>query len=109
MAALRFCRISRRSSERGMHVRRVPSEAPARERATWLAELSQALIEAQRLTWDLGFHRGNWEAMELYERIEAALADVQVLRLSRSAGQSCYHELRTSDPLWPASGERTAR
>jgi len=104
MAALTFCRVTQLLSERGMHVRRVPSEASAAERASWLAELSQALVEAQRLTWDLGFHRGRSEAMELYERIEAALVDVQALRLSRASGASQYEELRADDPLWPMRG-----
>ena len=89
-------------------MRRVPSEAGAAERASWLAELSQALVEAQRLTWDLGFHRGQWQAMELYERIEAALGDVQALRLSRSSEPSRYDELRAVELLWPASkGEQS--
>ena len=109
MAALTFCRVTQRLSERGMHVRRVPSEASAAERASWLAELSQALIEAQRLTWDLGFHRGRSEAMELYERIEAALADVQALRLSRSSDQSRYDELRAGDLPWPVNGAERPR
>ena len=62
---------------------RVPSEASSAERARWLAELAEALIEAQQLVWQIGFASDHPEAMELYGRIEAALSDVQRFRLGR--------------------------
>jgi hypothetical protein len=65
----------------------VPTEAAASERARWLAELSAALDEAQRLIWQLGVSAADSpEAMELYVRIEAARLEVQALRLSRRHG-----------------------
>ena len=62
-------------------MRRVPSEASAAERARWLAELGEALAEAQVLAWHLGLARGDPQAMELYGRFESAIAEVQSLRL----------------------------
>jgi hypothetical protein len=55
------------------------SELSAAGRAHWLAELSDALSDAQRLTWLIGAG-GSHEAMELYGRIEAALNEAQALR-----------------------------
>ena len=54
---------------------------PPAERNRWLGELGEALVEAQQLTWKLGV-AGNLEAMELYGRIEGALAEVRSLRSS---------------------------
>ena len=64
-------------------MRRVPSEASSAERARWLAELSEALVEAQQLIWQIGLAGHYPEVMELYGRIEAAFAEVQRLRLGR--------------------------
>lgn len=66
-----------------MRVRRVPSEASSAERARWLAELSEALVEAQQVIWQIGSIGNHPEAMELYGRIESAFAEVQRLRLGR--------------------------
>ena len=63
----------------------VPIEVPPADRARWLAELAEALDDAQRL-----FRELEWtsitraDAFELYMRIEAARLEVQSLRLSRS-------------------------
>jgi hypothetical protein len=66
-----------------MRVRRVPSEASSADRARWLAELSEALMEAQHLIWQIGLVADHPEVMELYGRIEAAFAETQRLRLGR--------------------------
>jgi len=63
----------------------VPIQVPPAERARWLAELAQALEDAQRLFHQLDLRsmaRAN--ASELYMRIEAARLEVQSLQLSRS-------------------------
>ena len=63
----------------------VPTEVPAAERARWLAELSEALDEAQRLL--AGLDRGGGPEVhvrELHLRIEAARLEISSLRLSRS-------------------------
>jgi hypothetical protein len=75
----------------------VPIEVPAVERARWLAELSDALDDAQRLfrRFDVG-DLPRAELIELYMRIEGARLEVQSLRLSRS--------LRSRGPIDP---ERT--
>jgi hypothetical protein len=53
------------------------------ERARWLAELAQAIDDAQRLAWRIGFVDGsNPEAMELYARLELARVEVESLRRS---------------------------
>jgi hypothetical protein len=63
----------------------VPIQVPPAERARWLAELAQALEDAQRLFHQLDLRsmsRAN--ASELYMRIEAARLEVHSLQLSRS-------------------------
>jgi hypothetical protein len=63
----------------------VPIEVPPADRARWLAELAQALDEAQRLFRQLDVRTiPRADAFELYMRIEAARLEVQSLRLSRS-------------------------
>ena len=63
----------------------VPIEVPPADRARWLAELAQALDDAQRLFRELDVRTiPRADAFELYMRIEAARLEVQSLRLSRS-------------------------
>jgi len=63
----------------------VPTPAPAAERSRWLAELSEALGEAQRLIARLELTgEQHLLAREVHLRIEAARYEVQSLRLSRS-------------------------
>ena len=63
----------------------VPIEVPPADRARWLAELAQALDDAQRLFRELDVRTiPRDDAFELYMRIEAARLEVQSLRLSRS-------------------------
>jgi hypothetical protein len=63
----------------------VPIEVPPADRARWLAELAQALDEAQRLFRQLDVRTiPRADAFELFMRIEAARLEVQSLRLSRS-------------------------
>ena len=52
---------------------RVPIDVTATERARWLAELSEALEQAERLVWSLGDRPGVApELKELYGRLDAA-------------------------------------
>ena len=65
-------------------MRRVKVQASASERARWLAQLAEALEQAQKLAWRMGLLEGNSvEAMELYGRLEAARMEVQSLRFGR--------------------------
>lgn len=64
---------------------RVPNEQSAAERSLWLAELADALEQAQKLTWRLGAAEGRTAAMELYGQLESVRAEVQSLRLRRTA------------------------
>lgn len=60
---------------------RAPDQAVALERARWLAELAQAIAQAQRLAWTLGVIEGDSEeARELYGRLEQVRAEVESLR-----------------------------
>ena len=89
-----------------MRVRRVPSEASSVERARWLAELEQALIEAQQLMWQVGLAADHPEAMELYGRIEAAFSEVQRLRLGRLPAVPESFSSEWSNPIpWSTSGQ----
>ena len=55
----------------------------ALERARWLAELAEAIAQAQKLAWRLGVAEGDLgEARELYARLEAVRAEVELLRMS---------------------------
>lgn len=63
----------------------VPIDSPAATRAQWLAELSDALDDAQQLLMELELSRDQQAlAVETFLRIEAARLEVQSLRLSRS-------------------------
>ena len=66
----------------GVSVRRVPNQRSTSERARWLAELAEALEQAQRLAWLVGQESGG-EAMELYGRLESVRLEVQSLQLGR--------------------------
>jgi hypothetical protein len=84
---------------------KVPIEESAAARARWLAELADALDDAQKLMWNLG--EGAFqspETMELYVRIETARLEIRSLRLSRRAPDQPL-----SDPKWiELPWERTA-
>lgn len=53
----------------------------AADRASWLAELAQAIDEAQRLAWRVGVTEArSSEALELYVQLEVARLEVEALR-----------------------------
>jgi hypothetical protein len=65
---------------------RVPIDVSAAERARWLAELAQVLQDAQELVSRLAVARGRKsEALDVCARLEAAYAEVQSLRRSRTS------------------------
>lgn len=71
-------------------------EQSAAERSRWLAELAEALEQAQKLTWRLGASKERAAAaMELYGQLEAVRVEVQSLRLRRTAVS-----LPTINPKW---------
>ena len=72
------------------------NQAAAVERVRWLDELAGAIAQAQRLTWRLGVLEGDCEeARTLYARLEAALEEVESLRVSDWA------DIRQEiDPKW---------
>ena len=80
------------------------------ERARWLAEVAQALNEAQALVTRLDLSGARRVEMgELYLRIEAARLEVQSLRLSRSVQprQEVSPEW-IGLPLWARTGSQRA-
>jgi hypothetical protein len=77
-------------------VRRRPSDVPPAERARWLAELAEAIDQAQKVAWRIGVAEGdNAEAKELYGRLEAARVEVDALR--RGSFRAAPHK---TDPDW---------
>jgi hypothetical protein len=75
---------------------RVPTNVSAAERARWLAELAQVIQEAQELVSQLAVAGGRRsEALDVCARLEAAYAQVQSLRRSRTSGSS-----GNIDPIW---------
>ena len=63
---------------------RVPVDVAAAERAQWLAELAQVLEQAQELVSRLAVAEGRrGEALDVFARLEAARAEVQLLRRAR--------------------------
>jgi hypothetical protein len=63
----------------------VPIELPAVEKARWLAEVAEALVQAGDLLRSLELRSEQWEdARDLFHKIEAARVEVHALQLSRS-------------------------
>lgn len=97
-------------SARGITVCSVPTEVAAAERARWLAELSEALDDANRMINQLKFGNDQLRAaQELHLQIEAARMKVQALRLSRSINGRTKPDPEWTDPApWhpfsPADG-----
>jgi hypothetical protein len=77
----------------------VPIDSPAVTRAQWLAELSDALDDAQQLLMELELSREEQAlAVETFLRIEAARLEVQSLRLSRSLSPRAAAGSERSEP-----------
>jgi len=88
----------------------VPTEVPVTERARWLAEVAQALNDAQALVTRLDLSGARQaETVELYLRIEAARLEVQSLRLSRSVQpRQEFGPEWNGLPLWARTGSQRA-
>ena len=83
----------------------MPIEVSAAERARWLAELADALEQAERLVWSFGdLPSTNPEMIDLYGSLDAARAEVQALRVKRVATPPA--DLR---PFWMKSPEAQRR
>jgi hypothetical protein len=74
----------------------------AAQRARWLAELSNALEEAQTLLWSLdAADLRKVDVLDLSARLEAARAEVRALRLGRTGEQaSQFSPNWTNQLLW---------
>ena len=75
-----------------------PAEALSVRRARWLAELSQALEDAEKLIWRLGVAQRELYGLDLQMRIDAARLEVQALWLGRPERLT-----RNPDPEWSRS------
>jgi len=81
------------------------------ERSRRLAELAEALEQAQRLTWRLGATDSrSVAAMELYARLEAVRVEVQSLQLRRFAEPRPEYDRAWTDfiPWEPNQPEQAA-
>ena len=75
----------------------------AAQRARWLAELTDALDEAQSLVWRLGnAEMRAIDAFDLLARLEAARAEARSLRLSRVRQPPCSNPEWTDPVPWDA-------
>lgn len=81
-----------------------PSTMTIAERSRWLADLAEAIDQAQQLAWRLGSEEGGGEAMDLYERLETARTEVEALRGRRSRGSRGELGLEWTDFLGGAVG-----
>lgn len=69
-------------------MRRDRADESAAARARWLAELTEALLQAQDIAWRIGQTRGqSSEAMDLYARLEAVRGEVRSLQLRSAPGR----------------------
>ena len=72
------------------------NQGSAAQRARWLAELADAMEQAQAIAWRLGISEGDDpEAKQLYARLEAARDEVEALRRGIWAGAR-----QQLDPIW---------
>ena len=89
---------------------RASDQVVALERARWLAELTQAIAEAQRLAWRLGVVEGDSEdARELYARLEGLASEVQSLRFGGWLNVRQEADLPTLEGLLPDNRWFSAR
>jgi hypothetical protein len=73
-----------------------PDQLVASARASWLAELGEAVAQAQRLVWVLGVvESDSEEARQLYARLESVRAELDALRTNGWA-----EVRREIDPVW---------
>ena len=91
-----------RPEEADLH--RARNEAAARERSRWLADLSQAVAQAQKVAWTLGVAEGDSEvARTLYARLEGIRSELESLRFGDRLGvrkqinPERIHGLKSSD------------
>ena len=77
-------------------MRRDRADESAAARARWLAELAEALLRAQDLSWRFGQAVGQSpEAMDLYARLESVRGEVRSLQLRPVPGGGAE-----TDPEW---------
>ena len=77
-------------------VNRPGDRSGAAERARWLAELAEAVDQAQRLAWSLGvLEAGLAEVEGVHRRLEAARIEIEALR--RGTWPARQADI---DPLW---------
>jgi hypothetical protein len=82
-------------------VRQLPSKASAADRARWLAEVGKALSEAQALVWQIRMAGQSSAARAVYPEIQAALIEVQALRLAAPEGLARENDQeRMENPPW---------
>lgn len=78
----------------------VQREINAAAKARWLAELDDALDQARQLIKVLGAADGQFQAIQLYSRIETLRLEVKAMRLGRrvSAADEMHPKRSESSP-----------
>lgn len=81
---------------------RLGEGAAAAERSRWLAELAQAVDQAQRLARTVGDSESNAaQAKELFGRLESVRIEVEALRRATGVTRSVdFDPMRTNLFLW---------
>jgi hypothetical protein len=75
-------------------------ELESAQRARWLAELSSALNEAQRLLSRFSLEDGDQRAFDLNLRISAAQAEIRSLQSQSLSRQKPSDREWSGSPLW---------
>lgn len=92
------------AQEAGASVFRVPMEVTGSERARWLAELAEALAEAQILLWRMGEADLRMiDALDLSARLDDARALVHSLQVSRAHDRRSDSFPERINHLWDQS------
>lgn len=79
------------------------------QRARWLAELSDALLDAGKLLSRLELHTWDAPVLDLFARIECARAQVRSLQLSRVNEPTRVVHPKWTNPLpWEPGEDRRA-
>lgn len=87
----------------------VQREINAAAKARWLAELDEALEQARQLIKVLGAADGQFQAIQLYSRIETLRLEVKAMRLGRQAVGADEIEPKRSQSLPWQQGPGRAR
>jgi hypothetical protein len=95
---------------KGVAVARVPTSVNVADRARWLAEISDALAQAEDLLWQLAIAEArDVNVLDLSARIETAQAEARSMRIGRVDRSSIEADPKWTESLpWTRQSERSA-